>query len=212
MKKTVYLVDDHDVLRKGLRELLELHDFEIVGEARSSDEGMKGILQLQPDLAVIDLNLEIPGAGMDLVERLRAKTRTRLVVYSYRENIYTISHAYELGADAYVPKSKDPDVLVSVINEVLNSNQPVYIDNADLKIAEFSAAHPYKSPRDVLNEKELMAFTMLAEGQTNEDVSEQLDVSAKRLSNMITEIKAKLGCERGQFTKVALLYDLISIE
>lgn len=212
MSKTVFLVDDHDVLRKGLRELLELHDFEIVGEARDSQEGFNGIMEHHPEVAVIDLNLETPGAGMHLVDDLRRKTRTKLVVYSYRENIHTISHSYELGADAYVPKSKDPSVLIDVINQVLESNQPVYIDNAQKKIAEFVAGQTYKSPMEVLNEKELMAFKLLAEGLTNEEVSETLEISPKRLSNMITDIKGKIGCDRGQFTKVALLYDIIAIE
>lgn len=212
MAKRVFLVDDHDVLRKGLKELLELHEFEIVGEARNSQDGLNSILSLHPDVAVIDLNLETPGAGMHLIEELRRRSRTKLVVYSYRENIHTISHAYEVGADAYVPKSKDPDVLVDVIKRVLESPKPVFIDDAEAKIAELAASKTYKSPAEVLNEKELAAFKMLAEGLTNDEVSAALDISQKRLSNMITDIKGKIGCERGQFTKVAVLYDIIAID
>lgn len=212
MNKNVYLVDDHDVLRNGLKELLEYHGFNIVGEARDSTQGLNDILELHPDVAVIDLNLETQGAGMHLIEELRRKSRTKLVVYSYRENIHTISHAYEVGADAYVPKSKDPDILVDVITQVLESAQPVYIENIQNKIAKFAANQTFKSPQNVLNEKELMAFQMLAEGISNEEVSSALEISSKRLSNMITDLKNKIGCERGQFTKVALLYDIIAID
>jgi two-component system, NarL family, invasion response regulator UvrY len=189
----ILLVDDHVIVRSGLRNLLtSAVDTQII-EAGSGREALLQLRRDRPDLVLLDLNL--PGiGGLELLRRilLEDKTARILVLSMHAEPLY-VARAMEIGARGYLSKNTSAEELLSAIRRILEGGR--YIEN---EIAQELALRPASADQVLqdLKERDLEIMRLLAEGMSLTEVADTLGVSYKTAANACTQIKAKLGLTR----------------
>ena len=193
----VFLLDDHEVVRQGLRALLEsTGDIEVVGESGSAVEATSRIPALHPDVAVLDARLP-DGSGIEVCRSVRAVDPTigALILTSYDDD-EALFAAIMAGAAGYVLKEIRGNDLVEAIRQVAAGNS--LIDPAlTAKVLERVRNPPATAPELAqLTEQEIKLLGYIAEGMTNRQIGEQMFLAEKTVKNYVSSILAKLGLER----------------
>ena len=196
-KIRVYLLDDHEVVRQGLRALLEsAGDIEVVGESGSAVDASNRIPALRPDVAVLDARLP-DGSGIEVCRTVRAvdPTISALILTSYDDD-EALFAAIMAGAAGYVLKEIKGSDLVSAIRQVAAGNS--LIDpTLTARVLERVRHPPTTAPELAeLTEQELKLLGYIAEGLTNRQIGEQMYLAEKTVKNYVSSILAKLGLER----------------
>ncbi len=193
----VYLVDDHEIVRRGLRELLELEDdLEVVGESGTADEATRRIPAMRPDVAVLDARLP-DGSGIEVCRQIRAVDPTihGLILTSFDDD-QALTAAVLAGASGYLLKDIRGGDLVDTIRRVARGER--LLDPAAVAAAQETLASPTTTdPRlRSLTPQERRILVLVADGLTNRQIGGQLFLAEKTVKNYITAILAKLGMER----------------
>ena len=196
-KIRVYLLDDHEVVRQGLRALLEsAGDIEIVGESGSAVDATHRIPALHPDVAVLDARLP-DGSGIEVCREVRAVDPAigALILTSYDDD-EALFAAIMAGAAGYVLKEIKGTDLVTAIREVAAGNS--LIDPTLTTRVLERVRHPQVLAPELaeLTEQELKLLGFIAEGMTNRQIAEQMFLAEKTVKNYVSSILAKLGLER----------------
>jgi DNA-binding NarL/FixJ family response regulator len=196
-KIRVYLLDDHEVVRQGLRALLEsAGDIEVVGESGSAVDASHRIPALRPDVAVLDARLP-DGSGIEVCRTVRAvdPSISALILTSYDDD-EALFAAIMAGAAGYVLKEIRGSDLVSAIRQVAAGNS--LIDpTLTARVLERVRHPPTTAPELAeLTEQELKLLGYIAEGLTNRQIGEQMYLAEKTVKNYVSSILAKLGLER----------------
>ena len=183
----VVLADDHAVVRTGYRRLLELEeDMEVVADFGDSDSACAWFAAHRADVLVLDLSM--PGrGGLETLARVKARDGApRVLVFSMHDNPAIVDQALKAGADGYLTKSSEPDLLIDAVRRVARGERPLSDDVAAAR-ANAGAAHVELSPR------EFEIFRLLAAGRTVEQIAARLFLSAKTVANYQTAIRQKTG-------------------
>jgi len=192
----VYLLDDHDVVREGLRFLLERHDIEVVGESGTAAEATARIPALRPDVAVLDARLP-DGSGIEVCRAVRSLDPSIqvLILTSYDDD-EALFAAIMAGAAGYVLKDIKGGDLVGAIKQVAAGNS--LIDpSLTARVLERVRNGPTTAPELAqLTEQELKLLGYIAEGMTNRQIGERMFLAEKTVKNYVSSILAKLGVER----------------
>jgi two-component system invasion response regulator UvrY len=189
----ILIVDDHSVVREGVRRLLGVFVEAAVLEAGTGKEALALFRTERPDIVVLDLNL--PGAGgLDLLKRMLAEEpRARVLIFSMHTTPVYIARALQAGAKGYVSKGASADELVEAIRKVLAGERYVERDlAAELALHTLGPAEPNKA----LSARELDIMRLLAQGKDLTSIASQLGISYKTVANSCTGIKQKLMVER----------------
>ncbi|MFZ4511313.1 MAG: response regulator [Candidatus Nanopelagicales bacterium] len=206
MTITVLLVDDHELIREGLRRALEREpDVEVVAEAASVSEGVAMGRKSEPTVAIVDLRLP-DGNGLDVVRALRAQSSDMgIVVLTMYAGDNQLFDALEAGASAFVPKSAPAEEIVAAARHAASS--PHSFTSADLADAlkrRTSPQGPQLSPR----EREVLQ--LLADGLGVSQISRQLFISDSTTKTHISKLYDKLGAgNRAQALMTALRLGLL---
>jgi DNA-binding NarL/FixJ family response regulator len=194
MKKwKVFLVDDHSVLRQGMRRLLELEkDFEVCGEAESSFEALKGLPASKPDIALVDLGLKEMG-GLDLIKTLKERLPKLpiLVMSMFEESLYA-ERAIRAGAKGYIMKHEPADKVIAALRHVVTGHTYLSEAMSERMLDLLSGATITVSPVDVLSDRELEVFRILGRGLKPSEVAGELNLSVKTVETYRDQIKIKL--------------------
>jgi DNA-binding NarL/FixJ family response regulator len=195
MKLRIVLVDDHAVVREGLKRLLEgQSDIDVVGEAADGREAIDRIVTLKPDVAVMDVSMgAISGAQATREVRQRCPT-TRVLALTVHEDRSYMHEMLEAGAAGYLLKRAAGDELVGAIRAVAASG--VYVDPriAGKLITGLGSGRPASADRrDLLSERETEVMRLIAQGFTNKEISAQLGVSVKTVETYKARSMEKLG-------------------
>jgi two-component system response regulator NreC len=208
------LVDDHPIVRSGLRMLfLSEPSMTIVGEASSGQEAIEAVKRLQPDVVIMDVSM--PGmTGIEATRRIKAAyPQTAVLALTMYEDEQYFFEMLNAGASGYIPKRAAPDDLVSAIKVVAEGNVFLYSTLARFLIrdmAERAAAEPEQS-EDVLTAREREVLTCIAEGMTNREIAEALVISIKTVERHRENIMAKLDMHnRVELVKYAIKKGLIA--
>ena len=193
----VFLLDDHDVVREGLRFLLEQQeDIEVVGESASATEAAARIPALRPDVAVLDARLP-DGSGIEVCRSVRAvdPTINALILTSYDDD-EALFAAIMAGAAGYVLKEIRSSDLVSAIRHVAQGKS--LIDPAMTATVLERIRNGPGTPDELasLTERERVLLGHIAEGLTNRQIAEEMFLAEKTVKNYVSSILAKLGLER----------------
>jgi DNA-binding NarL/FixJ family response regulator len=193
----VYLLDDHEVVRQGLRALLEgAGDIEVVGESGSAVDATHRIPALRPHVAVLDGRLP-DGSGIEVCRAVRAVDPDikALILTSYDDD-EALFAAIMAGAAGYVLKEIRGNDLVSAVRQVAAGNS--LIDPAlTARVLDRVRNPPSTAPEFAeLTEQELKLLGHIAEGLTNRQIGEQMFLAEKTVKNYVSSILAKLGLER----------------
>ena len=191
-KTTIVLVDDHAVVRAGVRRLLEQEPLlEVIGEAESGEKAYQIFGELKPDVMVMDLSM--PGmGGLEAIRRILMRyEKAKILVLSMHEDLSFANQALKLGAKGYLIKNALADDLVKSIETV--SNGEVFLSAEIAKKMAMQSISGDKDPIHELSAREFEIFRLLAEGLDIDAIASTLNISSKTVSNYQTMIKQKLN-------------------
>ncbi len=204
------LVDDHSVVRAGVRRLLEQHSgFSVVAEAESGERAYQLFGEHLPDLTVMDLTMRGMG-GLETIGRIMMRYPTaKILVLSMHESSVFAAQALKAGAKGYLSKTSLGDELVNALEVILQGR--TYIDSTIAKSLALDSLDIYDNPLQQLSAREFEIFRLLAEGDDCDAVAEVLKISSKTVSNYQTSIKQKLGIGTSvEMVRIAIRYGVIS--
>ncbi|MFE7548716.1 response regulator [Streptomyces gardneri] len=197
----VFLVDDHEVVRRGLRDLLDDEpDLEVVGEASTADQALARGPALRPDVAVLDVRLP-DGDGISVCRELRSRMPDLacLMLTSFDDEDALLD-AIMAGAAGYVLKQIKGSDLVSAVRTVATGQSmldPATTARLMHSLRDPEAAKPPEDERlAVLSERERSVLDLIGEGLTNRQIAKRLYLSEKTVKNHISRLLGKLGVER----------------
>ncbi|HEY8085130.1 MAG TPA: response regulator transcription factor [Methylophilaceae bacterium] len=204
----IMLVDDHAVVRSGIRRLLEQNPgFNVVAEAESGESAYQQFSEYLPDVSVMDLTM--PGmGGMESIRRIMARHPTaKILVLSMHEKAAFASQALKAGAKGYLSKSSLAQELVNALETIVKGQTYISSDVAK-KIALQSLEGD--DPMQLLSAREFEIFRLLAEGQDIDGIANVLKISSKTVANYQTMIKQKLGINTPvELVRMAIRFGLI---
>jgi two-component system response regulator DevR len=196
-KIRVYLLDDHEVVRRGLRELLEsAGDIEVVGESGLAQEATSRIPALHPDVAVLDGRLP-DGSGIDVCRDVRSVDPSikALILTSYDDD-EALFAAIMAGASGYILKQINGTDLVDGVRRVA-AGQSLIDPSLTAKVLDRLRSGPeVTSELASLTEQERRILALIADGLTNRQIGEAMFLAEKTVKNYVSSILAKLGLER----------------
>ena len=190
-KTTIVLVDDHAVVRAGVRRLLEQEPlFEVIGEAESGEKAYQILAELKPDVMVMDLSM--PGiGGLESIRRILMRyEKAKILVLSMHEDLSFANQALKLGAKGYLTKNTLADDLVKSIETVTQGD--VFLSDEIAKKMAMQSISGNQDPVHELSAREFEIFRLLAEGFDIDAIASTLNISSKTVSNYQTMIKQKL--------------------
>ena len=193
-KVTIVLVDDHAVVRAGVKRLLEQEPlFEVIAEAESGEKGYQLFGALEPDVMVIDLSM--PGmGGLEAIRRIMMRhEKAKILVLSMHEDLSFANQALKLGAKGYLIKNTLGDDLVKAIETI--SRGEVFLSDEIAKKIAVSSIQGDQDPIHDLSAREFEIFRLLAEGFEVDAIATTLNISSKTVSNYQTMIKQKLNID-----------------
>ncbi len=190
----VFLVDDHSLVRAGMRMILAGEtDIQVVGEAESGEQALPQIRRLAPDVVLCDLHL--PGiSGLEVTERIvRGGQATRVVVVSVLEDGPMPRRMIEAGASGYVGKGGDATELLRAIRDVSRGKR--YLAGNIAQNLALSGIGGDGSPFDCLSPRELEVAMLLTQGLRQEEIARHLSLSAKTVNTHKSRLFDKLGVQ-----------------
>jgi NarL family two-component system response regulator LiaR len=189
---TVFLVDDHPVVRQGLRTFLAtLDDIDIVGEAEDAEGALEAIEETLPDVVLMDLVL--PGMdGIEATRRVReVSPSTKVIVLTSFADDEKVFPAIKAGAAGYLLKDVEPNELADGIRAVHRGEALVHPSVAAKLMQEVASQSP-RVPGGNLTERELEVLRLIARGMSNREIAKELTVSEKTVKTHVSNILAKL--------------------
>jgi two-component system, NarL family, response regulator DevR len=193
----VFLLDDHEVVRQGLRALVEADGtIEVVGESGSAREATSRIPALRPDVAILDGRLP-DGSGVDVCRDVRSvdPTIACLILTSYDDD-EALFNAIMAGAAGYILKQIHGSDLVDAIRRV-SQGQSLLDPHLTARVLTRLREGPASDPAlDKLTDQERRILTLIAEGLTNRQIGERMFLAEKTIKNYVSSLLAKLGMER----------------
>ncbi len=190
------MVDDHPLLRKGIKQLVDLEeDIEVVGEASSGTEALEVVMHEEPDLILLDLNMK----GMDGLETLRILREkgvtSRIVVFTVSDDRNDVIAALKSGADGYLLKDMEPDVLIEKIREACHGKMVLSEELTELLALALrgNSASKQDSAYESLTRREKEILRMIAEGLSNKMIGRKLDIVEATVKVHVKNLLKKLG-------------------
>jgi len=192
----VYLLDDHEVVRRGLRELLEVEDdLDVVGESSTAAEATRRIPALRPDVMVLDARLP-DGSGIDVCRDVRSvdPSVAGIILTSFDDD-EALRAAVMAGASGYLLKDIRGTQLVDSIRRVASGES--LLDDGVVARLRKQWGHDVEDPRLAeLSPQERRILEHIAEGLTNRQIGETMSLAEKTVKNYVTSVLAKMGMER----------------
>ncbi len=209
------LVDDHEVVRSGLRMLLESEeDIEIVGECSSGEEAVSEAAQLMPDVILMDIGLP-DISGIEVTKEIKsASPETAIVALTIHEDEEYFFKMLDAGASGYVPKRAAPEELLTAIQVAAGGDVYLYPSLATLLVKDYLAVDSDAKDRkdlDGLTSREQEVLAHLADGASNAEIAETLSISPKTVARHRENIMRKLNLHsRTELVKYAIRKGIIT--
>jgi two-component system, NarL family, nitrate/nitrite response regulator NarL len=191
----IMLVDDHPLLRKGLNQLIELEDdMEVVAEASDGKSAIPMAEELEPDLIVLDLNMQ----GMDGLETLHAmrnaQVTSRIIMLTVSDNDEDVVRAITYGADGYLLKDMDPEQIIVRLREALNGTMVISDKLTHVLIGALRKGDDGRTKQLAsLTSRELEILKLIAKGLSNKLIARELDISDGTVKVHVKHVLKKLG-------------------
>lgn len=212
-KIRILVVDDHAIMREGIRALFEPHDdIEIVGEASEGKEAIEKAQQVSPDIIIMDIAM--PGMdGLEATRRILKKNqKVKVLVLTQHDNREYILSAIKAGVAGYVPKKALASDLVSAIRAVYKGDSFLY-PSATAALIQDYLRQAWVEPYDLLTDREREILKLIAEGHTSREIADMLFISLKTVLGHRTKIMQKLDIHnRTELIKYAMHKGLVSMD
>lgn len=195
-KRTIFLVDDHPLVREWLTNLIhEQPDLSVCGEAESGPEALQRILANKPDVAIVDISLK-DSSGIELIKSLKLSCPSvAVLVLSMHEELHYAERSLRAGARGYIVKRETTRKVITAIRRVLDNQVYVSEELAAALAAQLSSGRRTveRSPVESLSDRELEVFELLGQGRGTRQIAEQLRVSVKTVQAYCARMKEKLN-------------------
>jgi len=200
-KKSVFVVDDHPLLRQGLALMIDREpDLMVCGEAEEAQAALKEIAGHKPDILIVDISLKGPD-GIDLLKNLRAlyPDLPVLILSMHDESIYA-ERALRARANGYIMKQEATEKVLVAIRRILAGDIYLSEKMANKLLHQYvsGAARNEQSPLSVLSDRELEVFRQIGEGRSTREIAENLHLSIKTVETYQAHIKEKLSLRTGR--------------
>jgi two-component system response regulator DevR len=191
----VYILDDHELVRQGLRDLLEGEGFVVVGESGLAAEATRRIPALKPDIAILDGRLP-DGTGIEVCRDVRSlDPRLRCVILSSYDDEQAIRGAVLAGASGYVLKQIRSNDLLAGIRRAA-AGESLFEPGVEQRMIAGLSRTPTDPRMEALSAQEKKVLALIGRGLTNRQIGEELFLAEKTVKNYVSSILAKLGFER----------------
>jgi two-component system invasion response regulator UvrY len=209
--KKILLVDDHGIVRSGLRSLIDLEsDMRVAGEAASGSEALQKVRKEQFDIVVLDISMPDKN-GVDTLHDLKriAPDLPVLILSGYAEQQYALN-LIRSGCKGYLSKDSDPDEIVKAIRTICNGRLYISAALAELMATELTQPSG-KMLHETLSDREFQVFFKLASGKSVTEIGEELFISVKTVSTYRTRIMEKMNLKtNADLTYYAIKNELVS--
>ena len=210
LRRRVFLVDDHPLVREWLASMIALErDLEVCGQAEDATVALREVSQAKPDLMVVDLSLP-RGSGLELIKSMRAEfPEVRLLVLSMHDEASVAERAFRAGAHGYAVKRESGPEIIEGIRTVLAgkfyASQSLAAQLAGRMFG--GGAHSGQSPEELLSDREMEVFRLRGQGRSLKEIAQVLGVSVKTVGSYDARIKEKLGLgDAGELMREAVLW------
>jgi DNA-binding NarL/FixJ family response regulator len=201
-KRTVFIVDDHPIIRQGLALLINREpDLAVCGDAEEAGSALRLIEELKPDLVVVDISLSGPD-GLDLLKSIRARDpNLPVLILSMMDELLYAERALRAGANGYIMKQQATEQVLVAIRRILAGE--IYLSErmANKMLHRFVGGHPTQqqsSPVADLTDRELEVFRLIGDGHGTRQIADQLHLSVKTVESYQAHIKEKLLLKNGR--------------
>jgi DNA-binding NarL/FixJ family response regulator len=206
----VLIADDHEIVRRGVRDIIEAHPgWEVCGETASGSDVLELALEKKPNVAVLDVTL--PGLnGIAVTRQLRrAAPDTEVLLFTMHDDDETISGGLAAGARAYLLKTEGHDHLVAAIS-ALGAHRPYFSPVVSELLLEAAVHDRKKSRLESFTVRELEVAQLIAEGESNKRIARRLDISIKTVESHRASAMRKAGVRTAaEFVRFAIKHNLI---
>jgi DNA-binding NarL/FixJ family response regulator len=197
MKRTVFVVDDHPIVREGLAQMINREsDLTVCGEAQEMHGALQMIESLKPDILIVDISLNGPD-GLDLLKNIRTKDPSLpvLILSMHDESIYA-ERALRAGANGYIMKQEATEKVLVALRRILS--REIYVSSrvASKMLQQFVGGNPgmrTHSPVDGLSDRELEVLRLMGDGHATRQIAEELHLSVKTVESYQAHLKEKLS-------------------
>lgn len=193
----VFLMDDHEIVRRGLADLIGLErDMEVVGEAGSTTDAMHRIPAAHPDVAVLDVRLP-DGSGVEVCRDIRSEMpEVRCLMLTSYADDEALFDAIMAGASGYVLKEIRGNDLIDAIRQVAAGKSLLDPQATQRVLERLRNGEKHDDRLDALSDQERRILELIGEGMTNRQIGEQMHLAEKTVKNYVSSLLAKLGMER----------------
>jgi len=196
VKTTVFLVDDHPLVRQGLAQIINGEtDLEVIGEAEDASKALHLIETKQPDLVIVDISLR-GNNGLELIKNIKAiLPNLPILVFSMHDETVYAQRALRAGARAYVMKQESADKILLAMRRIIDGD--IYVSHrvADQVLQQLvnGKAAGNESPIDRLSDRELEVIQLIGKGLSTREIASNLNLSVKTIESHRAHIKEKLN-------------------
>jgi two-component system, NarL family, response regulator DegU len=194
---SILIADDHAMVKQGIKQLLELEpDFKVVATASNGDEAVRFTQEFSPNVVLMDINMPIKNGLMALEELKKINPAYKIIILTIHHDREYLFKTLNLGADGYVLKDAEPNILIEAIRTVVNGDS--YIQPSMLKelVKEFKgSSYGEKSNHDstLLTIREIEVLKLISQGLLNKNIAKTLFISEKTVKNHVSSIFRKLN-------------------
>jgi DNA-binding NarL/FixJ family response regulator len=192
----IYLVDDHRILRDGLRMLLELQgDISVVGESEDGRNALDGILNSEPDIVLMDITMPELN-GIDATQNIMLRLpKTKVIILSVHSDSEHVYRAFQAGAKGYLLKESAGDEVVKAVRAVFQNRRYISQKLADILPMDYLDQPQGRSPIELLSAREREVLQLTVEGATSAAIAEKLALSPKTVDTYRSRLMEKLGVQ-----------------
>jgi DNA-binding NarL/FixJ family response regulator len=201
VKRRIFLVDDHPIVRQGLALLINREsDLAVCGDAEEASSALRQIEELKPDLVVVDISLNGPD-GLDLLKNIRGRDQNLpVLILSMMDELLYAERGLRAGANGYIMKQQATEQVLVAIRRILGGEVYVSERMADKMLHLFVGGSPAEqsSPVADLTDRELEVFRLIGEGHGTRQIADELHLSIKTVESYQAHIKEKLLLKNGR--------------
>ncbi len=189
----IVIADDHKMIREGLKQLLELDgDIQVVGEASDGEQCIQKVIETNPDVLLLDINMPTMNGLQTLQELRRNNNKQKVLMLTIHNEIEYLLRAVEIGVNGYILKDSESSVLKKAIYTIYQGE--TYIEpSLTPELKERMQRSSSSSNTEILTRREIDVLKLLAEGLFNKEIAYRLSISEKTVKNHVSNIFKKIS-------------------
>lgn len=209
----VMIVDDHKMIREGLRKILEFEgEIQVIEEADNGQECLKKLRSVRPDIILLDINMPVMN-GIETLQALKKKRKKyKVLMLTVHNEVEYLLKAVDIGIDGYILKDSDSNELKRAINTVYNGEKFIQPSLIPLLNSKLIARDLDKEKVEKLSDREIEVLKLVSIGMFNKEIGKKLDISERTVKNHMSSIFKKIDCtDRTQAAVFAIRNNLVSV-